>query len=133
MDRAHAPRSLSCRFERRCRSAPGSRVVVRRAAHFARSGHRSCRLANGVPSALEELEKLTRYSAHDDASPPGVRLEGGAGRVRDKAVAQSIQLRAFESHDRKAGGETDRKSTRLNSSHMSISYAVFCLKKKKEQ
>src|SRR5690242_21598762 len=28
---------------------------------------------------------------------------------------------------------SDRKSTRLNSSHMSISYAVFCLKKKKEQ
>src|SRR5690242_21161289 len=27
----------------------------------------------------------------------------------------------------------DRKSTRLNSSHMSISYAVFCLKKKKIQ
>src|SRR5690348_18046558 len=29
------------------------------------------------------------------------------------------------------GIETDRKSTRLNSSHPSISYAVFCLKKKK--
>src|SRR5690242_21029017 len=28
-------------------------------------------------------------------------------------------------------GFEDRKSTRLNSSHMSISYAVFCLKKKK--
>src|SRR4051812_49946463 len=28
------------------------------------------------------------------------------------------------------GGSQDRKSTRLNSSHMSISYAVFCLKKK---
>src|SRR5690242_21353080 len=28
--------------------------------------------------------------------------------------------------------EIDRKSTRLNSSHMSISYAVFCLKKKKK-
>src|SRR5438094_6155869 len=27
--------------------------------------------------------------------------------------------------------ETDRKSTRLNSSHRTISYAVFCLKKKK--
>src|SRR5439155_24116487 len=27
---------------------------------------------------------------------------------------------------------TDRKSTRLNSSHVAISYAVFCLKKKKE-
>src|SRR4051812_49743850 len=32
---------------------------------------------------------------------------------------------------RAPGFETDRKSTRLNSSHMSISYAVFCLKKKK--
>src|SRR5256885_6450864 len=28
-------------------------------------------------------------------------------------------------------GEADRKSTRLNSSHLVISYAVFCLKKKK--
>src|SRR6266480_6121012 len=31
-----------------------------------------------------------------------------------------------------AGRTRDRKSTRLNSSHMSISYAVFCLKKKKK-
>src|SRR5690242_21623810 len=29
--------------------------------------------------------------------------------------------------------DKDRKSTRLNSSHMSISYAVFCLKKKKKK
>src|SRR5689334_23546325 len=31
------------------------------------------------------------------------------------------------------GERLDRKSTRLNSSHSSISYAVFCLKKKKKQ
>src|SRR5690625_5409923 len=30
------------------------------------------------------------------------------------------------------GGYLDRKSTRLNSSHVAISYAVFCLKKKKK-
>src|SRR5256885_8521481 len=30
-------------------------------------------------------------------------------------------------------GRTDRKSTRLNSSHLVISYAVFCFKKKKKQ
>src|SRR5437870_8020433 len=30
------------------------------------------------------------------------------------------------------GGDKDRKSTRLNSSHVAISYAVFCLKKKKK-
>src|SRR5258707_11837668 len=33
--------------------------------------------------------------------------------------------------DRHAQAMTDRKSTRLNSSHANISYAVFCLKKKK--
>src|SRR5207245_9204895 len=33
---------------------------------------------------------------------------------------------------RSGGPEIDRKSTRLNSSHGSISYAVFCLKKKKK-
>src|SRR5437763_3970271 len=34
---------------------------------------------------------------------------------------------------RRAAGRADRKSTRLNSSHRCISYAVFCLKKKKKQ
>src|SRR2546430_12488998 len=39
-------------------------------------------------------------------------------------------LRARRSSSSSAG---DRKSTRLNSSHSQISYAVFCLKKKKKQ
>src|SRR2546430_12984706 len=34
-------------------------------------------------------------------------------------------------HDHLRADERDRKSTRLNSSHSQISYAVFCLKKKK--
>src|SRR5438445_7396634 len=36
-------------------------------------------------------------------------------------------------HGVRGGGERDRKSTRLNSSHANISYAVFCLKKKKKK
>src|SRR5256885_7071297 len=36
------------------------------------------------------------------------------------------------SEEAKASGQPDRKSTRLNSSHLVISYAVFCLKKKKQ-
>src|SRR5258705_1237070 len=32
-----------------------------------------------------------------------------------------------------SGGQRDRKSTRLNSSHLGISYAVFCLKQKKRR
>src|SRR5436190_17081615 len=38
-----------------------------------------------------------------------------------------------ESHDSYPDRRSDRKSTRLNSSHTVISYAVFCLKKKKKQ
>src|SRR5262245_60989815 len=38
-----------------------------------------------------------------------------------------------ERRKRRSGGERDRKSTRLNSSHLGISYAVFCLKKKNER
>src|SRR3712207_8739072 len=35
-------------------------------------------------------------------------------------------------HDVRPAGRRDRKSTRLNSSHANLSYAVFCLKKKKD-
>src|SRR3989475_8947606 len=39
----------------------------------------------------------------------------------------------FAEKDAPARRSSDRKSTRLNSSHSQISYAVFCLKKKKKQ
>src|SRR3712207_7121916 len=48
------------------------------------------------------------------------RAEGGR-RHRRRDPGQLVHL----------PGEQDRKSTRLNSSHANISYAVFCLKKKK--
>src|SRR4051794_41634836 len=47
---------------------------------------------------------------------------GCSGRARDRAPLAPA-----------AGANGDRKSTRLNSSHPSISYAVFCLKKKKHK
>src|SRR5256885_8883700 len=51
-----------------------------------------------------------------------------AGRVR---LADHIEIVALSS-SRKRVSAGDRKSTRLNSSHLVISYAVFCLKKKKQ-
>src|SRR6266511_5338632 len=41
--------------------------------------------------------------------------------------------RGTPTHPGAAGPGEDRKSTRLNSSHVKISYAVFCLKKKKKK
>src|SRR2546430_10844694 len=58
---------------------------------------------------------------------------GGHHRQAERRDAQNL-----ECHRHRVGGELaaagagDRKSTRLNSSHSQISYAVFCLKKKKK-
>src|SRR5690606_39288884 len=41
-----------------------------------------------------------------------------------------FETKDYYLQDRGAGYYVDRKSTRLNSSHVKISYAVFCLKKK---
>src|SRR5690554_8017454 len=49
--------------------------------------------------------------------------------ARDANISAGHLSRQFKL----AYGESDRKSTRLNSSHVRISYAVFCLKKKKTQ
>src|SRR2546422_7002254 len=53
----------------------------------------------------------------------------GRGQVRGRA-GQRVTRRAAEDYD--GTRQLDRKSTRLNSSHGYISYAVFCLKKKKK-
>src|SRR2546430_4432814 len=51
-------------------------------------------------------------------------LPGQAGEIRGDALRITLILR-------RRPHVADRKSTRLNSSHSQISYAVFCLKKKK--
>src|SRR4051812_49922815 len=54
---------------------------------------------------------------------------GGNGLSTRHARDRPEGVQTLRAH--RGGG--DRKSTRLNSSHMSISYAVFCLKKKKKK
>src|SRR5438876_1443226 len=61
------------------------------------------------------LSKLASYQA----DPFSTARTGVPGAPGDRMLPTAI--------------ETDRKSTRLNSSHPSISYAVFCLKKKKKK
>src|SRR3989449_7406541 len=56
--------------------------------------------------------------------------KGTRGRACDRMPALSVALDGAARD--LALEETDRKSTRLNSSHGYISYAVFCLKKKKK-
>src|SRR5436305_11036631 len=60
-------------------------------------------------------------------SPTSRFTSSAAGAV--KASDAGCSINSSSSHERSA----DRKSTCLNSSHVRISYAVFCLKKKKKE
>src|SRR3712207_8388709 len=62
---------------------------------------------------------------HYDAVHERVALvPEGEGRPAEQVAARVVDV--------EVQGVRDRKSTRLNSSHANISYAVFCLKKKKK-
>src|SRR5260221_14379804 len=53
--------------------------------------------------------------------------------AREESIADVVYCEIDENGKyRQIAGRPDRKSTRLNSSHTVISYAVFCLKKKKK-
>src|SRR2546430_17735358 len=72
---------------------------------------------------------IRRQRGHRFAQRAGVS-DAHAQPHRERVVAEQLELvRAIERQDAVL---TDRKSTRLNSSHSQISYAVFCLKKKKK-
>src|SRR2546427_6666673 len=51
----------------------------------------------------------------------------------EAALLTLLETGTVQWQDPKAPAPRDRKSTRLNSSHSQISYAVFCLKKKKNE
>src|SRR3712207_7873077 len=74
-----------------------------------------------------ELTLETRELPHEaivDPQPPPVAKRMTVG-LLDGRTRRGADVREEERR-----GDVDRKSTRLNSSHANISYAVFCLKKK---
>src|SRR5207247_4736784 len=120
--RAHGGRSR-CALPRQPRHA-GAAVRKLRHARELRlcAGARSQR---GAP-ALHGKERCRRSGAAQRGSPAARAARTLAQPPPDQsAVRGRLRLRAR--------GFEDRKSTRLNSSHEWISYAVFCLKKKKKK
>src|SRR5262245_3405735 len=94
--------------------------------HPARSqAARTIRVIISVPPG-GSIDLLVRILADYISSAKGQSIivesrPGAGGIIAAEAVARA------------APDGTDRKSTRLNSSHLGISYAVFCLKKKKHK
>src|SRR2546430_11922324 len=87
-----------------------------------------------VSAAEKEAERLRREL--EDLKRENHQLRGERDEIAQAmtVVAQRLGFTPRKSPFERthAGDHTDRKSTRLNSSHSQISYAVFCLKKKQE-
>src|SRR5690349_23933074 len=79
-------------------------------------------------TATTEIYTLSLHDALPISRPPDAP-RAGARPLEDTARPTPRLPRCRRSWGRAA--RIDRKSTRLNSSHVEISYAVFCLKKKK--
>src|SRR5687768_17665191 len=81
-------------------------------------------------STLFPYTTLFRSARKELATVGSAGMGGRRLRKRSRAIMADRRLyRILIYHD----GVEDRKSTRLNSSHGYISYAVFCLKKKKKK
>src|SRR5689334_24739449 len=79
---------------------------------------------------------LFPYTTLFRSRPHEVRIVAEADELADRSREDDAEKEAERRHrhrepERGPDHRQDRKSTRLNSSHSSISYAVFCLKKKK--
>src|SRR3712207_8981345 len=84
--------------------------------------------------SVHELHVERLSDARDEEQPECCRARvgesGAAGHRCAKAVDRAERYRQNDKGSRWSDRRPDRKSTRLNSSHANISYAVFCLKKK---
>src|SRR2546427_4409688 len=79
----------------------------------------------------------TLFRSQSRPGNPGSRRRAarrdGRGAPHRGRSGRRVGGRAHGARGDPCGPEQDRKSTRLNSSHSQISYAVFCLKKKKNK
>src|SRR5256885_8729253 len=87
-------------------------------------------------STLFPYTTLFRSTVQPARLPPQLRKANVFARIHLEVQGQRIGRVRFddllhELHENRVFA--DRKSTRLNSSHLVISYAVFCLKKKKKK
>src|SRR3712207_8705412 len=90
-------------------------------------------------SCIKSVLEQTPPELASDIVDKGMVMTGGGSLIRNfpEMVEKYTSLKVIlaenplESVVRGSGLALDRKSTRLNSSHANISYAVFCLKKKK--
>src|SRR5439155_6310021 len=87
-----------------------------------------------TPEDLEDLRNVQPFVLTTNEIPQyDIRYLGPQKADEIPCYVFAVKPKKMEKGHRYFEGQIDRKSTRLNSSHVAISYAVFCLKKKKKK
>src|SRR5690606_12662949 len=116
-------------------------MTMRPSSRFARLAALGLGLALAVPAFAGARDELNRFTGGlkglEGSFEQQVFDANGRSKERSSGIVAVSAPRLFRWEYKKpfaqlivADGQKDRKSTRLNSSHVKISYAVFCLKKK---
>src|SRR5256884_97661 len=107
------------------------------AEEFLKSGKQhqiACLIADIRMPGMSGLELQTKLNAERCRVPIIFITAHGDEKMRMQALrAGAVEFKKNRSTTKRCSKVLDRKSTRLNSSHGYISYAVFCLKQKKTQ
>src|SRR5690625_3395699 len=127
-------------YKQRIRAAQGMKKIFKAQEMIAASriSKAHARVLATAPYADAITRAIGSVATHsDEVAHPFLQAERSiSGRsgilliTADRGMAGAYSPNAIRAAEQLAN--TDRKSTRLNSSHVAISYAVFCLKKKKD-
>src|SRR5689334_24735689 len=92
----------------------------------------ACHLTSKIPNFKSQISNPFFFNGPASTEIYTLSLHDALPIWRIAAYIRVLQLSENATLDDVPADKRDRKSTRLNSSHSSISYAVFCLKKKTE-
>src|SRR5690606_11414327 len=118
--------AVAFHFRRRCHAAEVALLTDGFGLHAANPGNRH---AGG---GKLDGARAARVGRHVGASPSGIGKEKGRNRMLNSLKGRSVIVtggsKGIGRGISRVFARADRKSTRLNSSHVKISYAVFCSK-----
>src|SRR5690625_6521524 len=106
-------------------------ILVRHAINLAIDKEELLKLHEGIGKPAKNPIPPSLWGYNDDIEDYEYDVEEAKALLAEAGYADGFDIKLYTFANPRPYMPQDRKSTRLNSSHVAISYAVFCLKKKK--